>query len=87
MRVVLFLFSYANFAKGKRIDHERAKLAALNENMLFKGGPDDKKYHKRVMDSAKEHVAVTAFKEALRKKVKMYLEMHKVKVNKIEVAA
>ena len=33
-----------NFSKGKSIDEERKKLANLNENMKFKGGPKDHKY-------------------------------------------
>ena len=41
---ILFSYSYANFARGKSIKNERAKLEKLHENMKFKGGPDDKKY-------------------------------------------
>ena len=34
----------SNYSKGKKIDAEREKLANLNENMRFKGGPKDVRY-------------------------------------------
>ena len=46
---LIFEKIFANFAKGKSIRHERSKLERLNENMRFKGGPDDKKYRRKVM--------------------------------------
>ena len=37
-----------NFTEGKDISRERHKLAFLNENMRFKGGPKDKNYEKQI---------------------------------------
>ena len=44
--------------------------------MKFKGGPDDKKYKQKVMALCKERPNVSAFKEALKKKVGLYLELN-----------
>ena len=41
-------YSYKNFTLGKPIKNEKARLAQLNENMKFKGGPSDIKYKKKV---------------------------------------
>ena len=43
---------YENFAKGKSITVERRKLAQLNENMKFKGGPSDRNYARKAGKSA-----------------------------------
>ena len=41
---VLFNQIFSKWAKGKSISIERYKLATLNENMKFKGGPSDRAY-------------------------------------------
>ena len=48
--------------------------------MKFKGGPDDKKYKQKVMDLCKNQVKLTAFKEALRKKVFMFIDLDRKKI-------
>ena len=40
----IFKQIYKKFTYGKSIEDERHILAKLNENMIFKGGPRDKKY-------------------------------------------
>ena len=37
-----------NWTYGKSISAERQKLANLNENMKFKGGPTDRHYAKKL---------------------------------------
>ena len=75
----LFFSRFHNFSKGKSIALERTKLEKMNENMKFKGGPDDKKYRTKVMDLCKGKSKFSAFREAFRKKVGMYIDMHRKK--------
>ena len=53
----------------------------MNENMKFKGGPDDKTYRRKVMDLCEgqnKFIKVnSAFRDALRKKVGMYIDLHR----------
>ena len=44
----IFKQIYENFTYGKSISHLRRRLANLNENMKFEGGPKDKAYKKLI---------------------------------------
>ena len=47
----------SNFSVGRPINEERQYLTSINENMAFKGGPQDKKYARKVLDVGyKKHI-------------------------------
>ena len=39
-----WVYRYKKFTYGRSISEEKRKLANLNENMMFRGGPKDKHY-------------------------------------------